>query len=91
MQDYTGAEAHQRVFYVNLLFLRYGTNDKTHAAALILSFVLLVATVATFASGYFVEKTDWAEGATRWFGSSFLFVAGVAIGKGGREGGEKGD
>jgi len=88
MRDYTGDSAADRVFYVNLVILKYGTNDKVHAAALILSMVLLIATIGIYAAGFFVTDTTWAERAAQWLGSAFLFVAGVALGKAGSEGGD---
>lgn len=85
--DMTGAEARERVFYVNLGFLRYGTDDKTHAAAVIFASVLLLAVnVVIFAQFIAPEGNgDWAERALTWLGNAFLFIVGVAIGKGGSD------
>jgi len=80
--DYTGANASKRVLYVNLGFVKYGTNDKVHAAALILSFVLLLAVFAVIGQGFYQGEHGWADKVFSWLGSAFLFVAGVAVGKG---------
>jgi len=42
MNDYTGSEAENRVLHINLWFFKYGTNDKTHAAAMVLSLLLFI-------------------------------------------------
>jgi hypothetical protein len=80
--DFTGPSAPKRVLYVNLGILRYGTNDKVHAAALILSFVLLMALFGVVITGFYLKETGWAERAFTWLGNAFLFIAGVAVGKG---------
>jgi hypothetical protein len=43
--DWTGREAHDRVIFLDFGFFKYGTNDKAHAAAIILSLCILVVIV----------------------------------------------
>jgi hypothetical protein len=78
--DFTGANAGGRVLQINLGFLRYGTNDATHAAAIVLSLILLACIIGVL---IFNMNTPGGEKAFQWLGSAFLFVAGVAVGKGG--------
>jgi len=81
LTDQTGPRAENRVFYMNLGFFRYGTDDKVHAASFVLSIFLLACTIGFYAAGFRTKDTQWAGDAAHWFGSTFLFVAGVAIGK----------
>lgn len=80
--DYTGDKAAERVLLLNFWLFKYGTNDKTHAAAIVLSLLLLFLLVGVIAYGMVypdhVEK--WADKVFSWVGSAFLFVAGVAVG-----------
>lgn len=78
--DYTGGgNAPERVLFINFWFFKYGTNDKAHGAAVILSLLLLF--VITLV--YFFSPTDNSEKILPWLGNAFLFVAGVAVGKSG--------
>ena len=83
MNDYTGPQAEDRVLHINFGFFKYGTNDKTHAAALVLSLLLFCTIVGVLIWG---DGGEWAKEAFHWLGSAFLFVTGVALGKGGKEG-----
>ena len=82
MNDFTGTVADNRVLHINLWVFKYGTSDRTHAAALVLSLLLFATIVGVLIFGH---GGDWAKEAFRWLGSSFLFVSGVALGKGGNE------
>lgn len=86
LPDFTGDEAGSRVLHLTTRWLRYGTNDKGHAAALILSVLLLIivglVVVAGVAAGYLLgDQPGWLEKTLTWLGNGFFFVAGVAIGK----------
>lgn len=82
--DYTQPNAPERVFFINLWFFRYGTKDKAHGAAVLLSFLLFVLIALVIAAGYFWPgSSEWTERVFTWLGSAFLFVAGVAVGRGG--------
>lgn len=70
------------MLHINLFIFKYGTNDKTHAAALVLSLLLFSTIVGVLIFG---NGGEWAKEAFRWLGSAFLFVSGVALGKGGVE------
>lgn len=82
MNDFTGGEAQNRVLHINLGLFKYGTSDRTHAAALVLSLLLFGTIVGVLIFG---NGGEWAKEAFHWLGSSFLFVSGVALGKGGNE------
>ena len=79
ISDYTGPVADNRVLHINLGILKYGTNDKTHAAAVVFSLLLFFAIIGVLIFG---DGGDWTKEVFRWLGGAFLFVAGVAIGKG---------
>jgi hypothetical protein len=79
ISDYTGPEADNRVLHINLGILKYGTNDKAHAAAVVFSLLLFFAIIGVLIFG---DGGAWTKEAFRWLGGAFLFVAGVAIGKG---------
>jgi arginine exporter protein ArgO len=79
ISDFTGPEADNRVLHINLGILKYGTNDKAHAAAVVFSLLLFIAIMGVLIFG---SGGEWTKEAFRWLGSAFLFVAGVAIGKG---------
>lgn len=85
--DMTGAQARERVLFVDLRFLRYGTNDKTHAAAVVFATVLLLSVNVVIFLPMLCAGVDagWAERALTWLGNAFLFIVGVAIGRGGRD------
>ena|ERR1700735_4249793 len=83
--DFTGPSAEKRILYINLGIFRYGTDDKAHAASIVLSLILLVMTLIIMLVGLFSSNLGWLEKMQAWIGSAFLFVAGVAIGRGGRD------
>lgn len=82
--DYTAeANAPDRVMFLNLLFFKYGTNDKAHGAAIVLAIMLLLFMLIVFLSGLFICSPEITEKILTWTGGAFLFVAGVAVGKNG--------
>ncbi|MGF7206719.1 hypothetical protein GGE65_001280 [Skermanella aerolata] len=83
ISDYTGQSADNRVLYVDLKFFKYGTRDNVHATALILSLFLFVLVVAIIIAGFFTEATAWVDKVFNWATGAFLFVLGIALGKGG--------
>lgn len=60
--------------------LKYGTDDKGHAAAIILSILLLFLLGCLFALGTLCD-CSWISDALQILGTAFTFVAGVAVGK----------
>lgn len=61
--------------------IEYGTDDKGHAASIILSVTLLALLCLLFVIGGFVERV-WITDGIKIIGTAFTFTAGVAIGKG---------
>lgn len=61
--------------------IEYGTDDKGHAASIILSVTLLGLLLVLFLIGAFVDR-PWIMDAIKIMGTAFTFTAGVAIGKG---------
>ena len=59
---------------------KYGTDDKGHAAALVLAVFLLILLTVLLIVGAIVDR-PWIKEALQIIGVAFTFVAGVAIGK----------
>ena len=79
--DFTADHADERVLLINLRFFKYGTNDKTHAAALAFSLALLVIIIVVIFLGIFSPKSvTWTDKIFNWLGGTFMFVAGIALG-----------
>lgn len=76
--DYTGPSAEGRILQINLGIFKYGTNDQTHAAAMVLSLLMLLAIIGIFAFAPPGDKTDRILGLLE---TAFLLTVGVAIGK----------
>lgn len=74
-----------RILHINTRCFRYGTDDKGHAAALILSGLLLfsspfIAIIGAIAL-YSGKDPQWLQTLVSWIGNAFLFTAGIAVGK----------
>ena len=74
--------APNQVFRISLKWFSYGTDDKPHAASLLLSLLLGILLLSIFFVGLFVDRV-WMPDAIKIVGTAFTFTAGVAIGKGG--------
>ena len=73
--------APNQVFQLNLGFVSYGTDDKSHAAALILSIMLGFLMALLFFGGFFVDR-PWISDALQVVVPAFTLVSGVAVGQG---------
>ena len=73
--------APHQVFRINLFWFSYGTDDKPHAASLLLSMMLGFLLLFVFLVGLIVDRA-WIPDAIKILGTAFTFTAGVAIGKG---------
>ena len=82
LKDFTGDDAPNRVLHINFGFFKYGTDDKGHAAALILSMLLLAMIGLTGIAGLIAPNDEWTKTLLQMLGSAFTLVAGVAIGQG---------
>lgn len=69
-----------QVFHFQRFGLSYGTDDKGHAASLVLSVLVLFSLVLLFVLGSLVDRS-WIADALEILGFAFTFVAGVAVGK----------
>jgi hypothetical protein len=83
-----GGSAENRLLFINMGIFRYGTDDKTHAAAIVLSGVLLVIGLLVVIIGSFSSNSVWLERALMLIWNAFMFVAGIALGRSGTEKGE---
>ena len=72
--------APNQVFKFERWGVSYGTDDKGHAASIILSVLLVVLLAAVAFGGLFVERS-WMADMMKLLGTAFTFTAGVAIGK----------
>lgn len=85
--DYTDPtnSAEKRILFIDLGFLRYGTEDKAHAAAVIFSSVLLLILVLLTLILMNIGdaescKTETLKYIFEWIKSAFMLTIGVAIG-----------
>ena len=67
-----------QVFHFKRWGISYGTDDKGHAAALILSALLLIVFFAVIVAGLIADR-EWIPTALQIVGTAFTFVAGVAV------------
>ena len=81
----SGDSAENRILFIDAGFFRYGTDDKTHAAAIVLSSVLLIVGLLVVAIGSFSSNSVWLERALMLIWNAFMFVAGIALGRSGKE------
>lgn len=72
--------APRQVFHFKKWGLIYGTDDKGHAAALLLSIGLLGLILLISLIGMLVDRV-WIGETLKVLGSAFLIVAGIAVGK----------
>jgi hypothetical protein len=86
--DWTGDHAENRILHINTRYFKYGTDDKGHAAALVLSALLLVAALLVGVIGvvglYSGKDPQWVNTLITWIGNAFLFTSGIAVGKSSR-------
>lgn len=73
--------APNQIFKFEKFGVSYGTDDKSHAAAILLSILIGILLLVIFAIGAFVERI-WIPDALKILGSAFTFTIGVAIGQG---------
>ena len=85
--DMTGPYADHRVFFINTKFFKYGTTDQGHAAALVLS-AMLLAVILLLGGIALAAGSDHAI--LQLLIAPFSLVAGVAVGKslGSKDGGD---
>jgi len=87
--DFTGDHAKNRVLHVNTRWFKYGTDDKAHASALVLSALLLLSALFLAVVGMIVSfsghEQKWLDTLLTWIGNAFLFTSGIAVGKSGKE------
>lgn len=84
--DYAADErAENRILHIHTKWLHYGTDDKGHAAALVLSAALLTTAVVVALLGCLSllsgKDPEWFQTLVTWIGNAFLFTAGIAVGK----------
>jgi hypothetical protein len=80
-----GDHAENRILHIKTRWFRYGTDDKGHAAALVLSGLLLVSApiiaIIGCVSLFSGKDPQWFQTLVTWIGNAFLFTAGIAVGK----------
>ena len=81
VSDYTSNTASNRYLKINLGFIKYGTDDKTQGAAMVLSILLLLIIILTSGACLWWDKLDFATIILQLLFPAFTLVAGVAIGK----------
>lgn len=76
--DYTGNNASNRTFYVNLRFMKYGTSDRFQGAAIFLSVILLFLWMCIAVLG--IWHHDWSNELMGKLSPILTLVVGVAVG-----------
>jgi hypothetical protein len=79
--DHTSNNAEGRVFFMNLCFMKYGTDDRVNGSAMFLSILLLIIIFVLIGVGIFYPESTWLERMFTWVGGAFFLVCGVAIGR----------
>ena len=74
--------APNQVFRFHAVGISYGTDDKAHAASIVLSIILASLLAVVFFIGLIFDRV-WIPDAIKLLGTAFTFTAGVAIGKSG--------
>lgn len=82
--DYTSGNAGDRVLFVNLWFVKFGTTDKLQGAAIFLTVLFLVMAIVVIFVGLFGDKL-WAKEALSWLTTPLMLVVGVAVGRGSKD------
>lgn len=78
---YTKGEGDGQVFHFQKWGLSYGTDDKGHAASLILSVLLFIGLLICLIIGALAQDSAFVLEIAKVMGSAFLIVAGIAVGK----------
>lgn len=79
--DYTGPDASERVLYINLGFLKFGTTDRLQGAALVVLMLLFPILIVVIVLGMFPDSNAWADRIFSWVGPVIVLVSGVAVGR----------
>ena len=78
---FTKGEGDGQVFHFQKWGLSYGTDDKGHAASLILSVLLFIGLILCLILGAYGNNSTFVLEIAKVMGSAFLIVAGIAVGK----------
>jgi hypothetical protein len=84
LADMTGHQAEERLLFLNLRFIRFGTRDATQAGALILCLMLSVLLIADVIAGFWAVNGPWSDKIFGWASNTFVLFAGIAVGRGTR-------
>lgn len=87
IDDFTSGSASKRVMHLNMIFFKYGTNDQTHAAAMLLSLLELVCLMVLLVAAPEVKAV---QDMIAFLQHALLLTVGVAIGQSAK-GGDKSD
>ncbi len=72
-----------RVLHIKLFGFKYGSDDKTHSAAFVLSLILLSIIFIIIILGSWATNKELIDKALSSLIAAFTFTGGVAIGRGG--------
>lgn len=78
---FTDGHAPNQVFHFQKFGISYGTDDKGHAAAILLSVSILVLIFVIVFVGAWIEDRNWLSEILKVLGNAFLIVTGIAVGK----------
>jgi hypothetical protein len=87
--DFTGDHAQNRILFINTRWFRYGTDDKIHSSAMVLSALILMAALIIAVLGtiglFSGHEAKWVDTLITWVGNAFLFTSGIAVGRSGKD------
>lgn len=78
---FTHGDGDGQVFHFKGLGISYGTDDKGHAASLVLSVLLFSGLLVCLGFGTWGSNSTFVLEIGKVIGNAFLFVSGIAIGK----------
>lgn len=84
--DMTEPGSPGRVFGFDFMGFKYGSSDKLHSAAFLLSILMVVAVIILAVISMFAKNGEAASDAVQTLGQVLILTIGVAIGRGASEG-----
>jgi hypothetical protein len=78
---FTHGDGDGQVFHFKGLGISYGTDDKGHAASLVLSVLLFVGLIICLGFGTLGNDSKFVLEISKVMGTAFLIVTGIAVGK----------
>lgn len=82
-EDYTGPSAPNRALFINLYFLKFGSDDKIQGAAIFVCICLTILIILVLMINTIKESSALTTAVLDWIKSPFLLALGAAVGRAG--------